>query len=206
MTFKQQLAKATPAQHKLTYQVFNLNKNEQVLFNFTGQIAQGTSSSDRLGDSVYLEALNIHLRLNTLNAILNPVNLHFALLWSSDELTTNTAIYPLPTTAVSPNMDWTLLPGAIETTSQLWNSKAVTKLADFTVDLHEVLAGTYMSKAVVVKVPLKKEFKYQQQGGQYGKNKNLYFYCYTTDYNTGNASGLQIGGCVLTADLIFKNI
>jgi len=208
MTFKTQLAKNTPAQHNIQAITSAVNQGNQFLINTTGYITQGTGISNRIGDSVYLEAINFNVRFNNDPAINTPIVWKFGVMWSGDEKTANVATYATPTTADSPLVDWTLLgPTDGDIGMTIWNSKAITKLADVNIELHEVLAGQVATKQFNLSVPLKQQFKYDKVAGTYGKFKNLYIFIKGFDIaQPPPASTLQIGGYTVTWDLIFKNI
>ena len=166
-------------------------------YNLTSKIVQGTSNSQREGDSVYLEALKIegiiHSSVDS-NAYKYRILVgysgeeHTAAAWSSTGLT-NAEIF---------------LPGTFALAAcGIVNPKAFTVLYDQVIDINSQITGEATLQSFRDTIQLKTKFPYQSAGAVYGKTKNLYVI--VLGYGVALAVNDPTGTVFMSMDLIFKD-
>lgn len=195
------IRKQEPAKHWTGTISANLLHSNIYCFNATGGITQGTSNAQRDGDSIRLEALKLKGFVQTTTAakaytyrvIVGYTGLEYAGVNTNLGLAgagVNDLFQPNTTTGWVPN-------GVI-------NAKAVTVIADYTVDVPSLITGVEDICSIDMLVPLNTKFPYQAGAATYGKFKNLVVW--VTSGVVGGSSGVTATGVTYMGyDLIFKN-
>lgn len=165
--------------------------------NLTAQIGQGTGNADRLGDSIYLEALKLE---GFFQSATDPNAYRFRLIvgYSGEEygVTTFTAGNLTATELFLPSTTTTPTNGII-------NPKAFTVLYDEVHDINSQVENYRTIASTRTTIQLKQQFPYQASTSVYGKTKNLY--AVVVAYAADVAAATPIGSAVLSYDLIFKD-
>lgn len=205
MTFKKQLAAATPANHMVFNSGAGTTHQVQYLYNICARVAQGLGLDDRQGDAIYMEAVKLNIQLAT-DTVSNAYHYRIMLFYSRDEYTTLGQTYSAGILATGTPLGDMILPSqnSFTAASLITNPKCVTKVFDLVVDINSQVTGAASAKTLSLNIPLKKEFKYSTNG-QYGKFKNLYLLIVPEAYG-GTLATTDAGDYFFNLDLIYKNI
>lgn len=196
-SFKSKVKSINPAKHLSNSTGVTINNTEIYTLNFTSQIVEGTSNAQRLGDSVYLEALKLEGFFQSATAA-NCYRFRLLVGYSGEEY--------VPSTLQTGNLvaNQLFLPNTITTPSLgIINPKAFTVLYDEVHDLNSQVVDYRTIGSFRCTIPLKQQFPYQAQGSLLGKLKNLY--AVVIAYAADVAVSVPIGSAVMSYDLIFKD-
>lgn len=181
-------------------QVFPMTHNSIYTNNLTAQVTAGTTNEDRQGDGIYMQGLKV--TGNFISAVTaGAYRYRVMVLTSSQEYNFGIGFgNGLTVTEIfQPNSGTSIRPSAIV------NSKAVTVLHDEQFDINSQIAATSDIVSTEFYVPLKRKFLYQEDGGIFGKNKNLYLVI--IGYVAGGIPNVtSAGGGYFNTDLVFKNL
>lgn len=196
-SFKSKVKSINPAKHLSNSTGVTINNTEIYTLNFTSQIIQGTTNAQRLGDSVYLEALKLE---GFFQSATDPNCYRFRLMigYSGEEYG--------PAVLQNGNLTASelFLPNTVTTpTLGVVNPKAFTLLYDEVHDLNSQVTDYRTIGSFRATIPLKQQFPYQAPGSAFGKTKNLY--CVVVAYAADVAVSVPIGSAVMSYDLIFKD-
>lgn len=175
----------------------NMTMNTLYTYNVTSKVAQGTGVNQRIGDSIYLEALKI--RGNYIvpqdaggyvaRILVGYSGEEYSATGFASGLGTGEVFHAPTANAWSPN--------------GLINSKAFTVLYDQTIDINTLTTTNEELSSFVATVPLKKDHDYQAAASIYGKKTNLYIV--VVGAAVGGSSGTtNVGNIIMSLDLIFK--
>lgn len=199
-SFGAAVRKLQPAKHLTAIAGAALLQNQIQGFAPTSKIVQGTDNNDRIGDSVFLEALKINYNVET-NTTAGAYVFRVIVGYSGEEYgaatfsttTLTSAELFLPTTGTE---YWK--------TNACINPKAFTVLYDQTIDANSQIAATRDVQSMSVTIPLKSRFPYQTDASGYGKFKNLYIIVLGS-VSGGTDNTTSVGNMTCTYDLIFKD-
>lgn len=196
-TFKSKVKSINPAKHLSGNTGVTINNAVIYTMNLTAQIGQGTGNNNRLGDSVYLEALKME---GFFQSATDPNAYRFRLIigWSGEEYGTTTLASGSLTSSelFLPSTDTTV-------TNAIVNPKAFTTLYDEVHDLNSQVSDYRTIQSTRFTIQIKQSFPYQAATSVYGKTKNLY--AVVVAYAADVAANTAIGSAVLSYDLIFKD-
>lgn len=167
----------------------------------TQNIAAGTSISGRLGDAVKLHKLRLNgyvfaAALANANAKFR-VTVFYSSTAKAASTTTSGAFAPID---LFLNNTYTLSP----ITGQI-DEKALTLLADQTIDLNSIVASSSDVKSWTMDIYLKDiKMNFIESGSAFGETKNLYI-CYQA-YSIAGANPTNCGAMFFSYDLQFKDI
>lgn len=167
----------------------------------TQAIVRGTANDQRIGDSVFLEAIKLNFYGVSNPAITKAVELRVIVCYSGEEYST-----PFAFTASG------LQPSEMFVTSALngWmpnslvNPKGITVLDDRTIVYNNSISGVADLESHSYTVSLKTKFPYQSAGSVYGKTRNLYVVVMGSilDGVTNSTLAYSVN---FSGDLIFKD-
>lgn len=168
----------------------------------TQALAVGSNNDQRIGDSVYLEALKLNFYGVSNASITKAVELRVIVCYSGEEFTN-------PFSFISSGLQAGQL--FVTSTTNGWmpnslvNPKAVTVLDDRTIVYNNSISGVADLESLSYTVSLKTKFPYQSIGSTFGKNRNLYVVV-TGAILDGVTNSTLAYSMNVSADLIFKNI
>lgn len=196
---KSQLMKMKPAFHLSYESAVALNNNALYTVYPTQAIVQGTSNTNRLGDSITLCAMKVRGIFNTAT-LADGYRYRIIVGWTGEEYTSPTALL---TSALAPIELYLPFTGGTLLSNGIVNPKAFTALYDETIDINSQTPTTNDLSSFAFTVPLNDQlFEYQSGGSIYGKTKNLAIV--VMGYGIASAAG-TCGGVTCTWDLVFKN-
>lgn len=191
---------AQPAKHISRQISANLLQNEGQSANLTANIVQGVEDSERLGDSVYLEAVKLNVTCETPTTA-GAYSFRLIAGFSGEEYSN----VSMANTGLSYAQMFLPATGATNfyQINNAINAKAFTTLFDQVVNINSTISSVRDTQSFHVTIPLKQKFDYQSAFSVYGKTKNLYV------YGIGSVAGgtdntTAVGNVFVTYDLIFK--
>lgn len=187
-----------PSFHSSTNTVTSLAHNAIYATNLTGQIAQGTGISNRIGDSVRLQSLNIKGYFNT-DTNANAYTYRLMLVYSREQVNFSTFLVN-GLTESNLFLPGTTGAGAV---NGVVNTKVVSVLYDETFVINSLVTGAADMNAIARNIAINSHFPYDPSGSVFGKFKNLYLV--TTGTTITSTAGTPLGRLVLSTDLVFKN-
>lgn len=202
VSLKTLIKRTEPSKH------YTLENNAALLHNTlytcvpTQGITQGTSITNRSGDSVYLCALKIagqYLSATTAGAY----SMRIIVGWTGEELST---------VGISTGLVSGLGLGDVflSTTASIWtpngqiNAKGFTTLYDQTIDINSQISAVSDISSFGFTVPINQSFNYQSAAGVQGKTRNLCVLV-VAGVAYGSTGVTAAGNCIWSADLIFKD-
>lgn len=200
-TLKKKMLALKPAFHKtVSDQTTGRSMIQGSIYSFspTQAVTQGTDNVNRVGDSIYIEALKIKGYFLS-NDTSGAYNYRIIVGFSGEEVAC----------AASYSNSWTStdtflpLTGVTALTSGIVNPKAFTVLYDATIDINSPGAAQNELHSIDETIQIQTQFDYQGSASQYGKDRNLYVIVMGHRFNA--ALGADIGAVYLSHDLIFKN-
>lgn len=187
-----------PAKHFLTADTTlaqTLTQGTSYVHSPTMNIAKGTADNQRIGDSVYLEALKFKILAYDDTAITQPVIYQIVFGYIDDDT--------FNATGWQTGSGYTFGNGTTYGVMSIPDPKKFTSLAEYTIRLPHVLANSETAEVLEDTIQLKKSFTYET-GQAYGKDRNLV--CFIKGITIGGTTGSTIvGDIILTYDLIFKD-
>lgn len=179
----------------------SLVHNDSWIISPTQFLGQGTAVGQRIGDSVYLQSLQMSGYL-TSSALANAAcKYRFIVFWSNQQYAASAWQLNIvaPSTLAQPGTA-PLNQGP----NLIVNPRAITVLADFVMDINCNVSGAGELKSYNVTIPLNQNFNYNTPGGVYGKTKNLYVWMTSIIY--GGTGGTSSSGSMQNSfNLKFKD-
>lgn len=201
-TFQQKVKETQQAKHFSGTAIATLLHNGLLAQYPTRGILQGVANNERLGDSVFLEAIKIKGFYNaptTSNAYVCRIMVGY----TGEEYTTALNSGNLIAGDIAVNE--VFLPGTdnISQTNALVNAKAIQILYDTTIDVNSQVDLARTTHSFAFTVQLNKKFPYQRAGSTFGKFKNLVIIA--TGFAPGATPLAGIGDISYGYDLIFRD-
>lgn len=176
----------------------SMTDNQYYVLSPTQQIVPGSSGTTRVGDEVYLQSLQLSGWFASSTAAGATQKFRCQVVWHRKET---------PATAFVLNglsgTDLFHVDTFASIVNGIVNTNAVTVLADFVVDINQVLTGVNELKSFNIVVPLHTTFKYKDVGGVYGKQKNLYVVL--TAYIAGGLGTANAGSFTVSSLIKYKD-
>lgn len=198
-SFKQKVKSTEPAKHSTVAPSQNPMKADTLYtFSPTQAVTQGTGNTNRLGDSIELQALKVKGFFNTASPT-GAYTFRIIVGFSGEEYSVastfgsglgGTEIF-LPSTTTN----WVA--------NGIVNPKAFTALYDQTFDINSMIASASENQSYAFTVPINQTFNYQASASTMGKFKNLYIVIVGNVFG-GTTGTTDIGAAFMATDLIFK--
>lgn len=195
-TFKARVRDIPPAKHHAGISETVLTDNQIFTMGVTQGVGPGTGNNQRIGDSIFLEALKINGHIQSAETS-NGYKYRIIVGYSGEEYGATVLTSGLLSTSE------VFLPSGGENVNKIVNPKSFTSVYDEIIDINSQIEGDGTVQSFRATIPLKKNFPYQQATSVYGKNTNLYVV--VIGYGIGVADGTPVGAIYLTYDLVFKN-
>lgn len=195
-TFKARVRDIPPAKHHAGVSETVLTDNGIFTMGITQGVGPGTGNNQRIGDSIFLEALKINGHFQS-SENSNGYKFRVIVGYSGEEYGTTV----LATGNLSAQEIF--LPSGGENINKIVNPKAFTAVYDEVIDINSQIEGDGTIQSYRATIPLKKNFPYQEATSVYGKTNNLYVV--VIGYGIGLVDGTSVGAIYMTYDLIFKN-
>jgi len=158
----------------------------------TQGVVPGNTASTRVGDSVYLQSLNINGFFESSSVANQTDKFRCIVFWHTTQLPASTLTPNVVTgTQVFFPNTFNLVPNGII------NPKATSVLADFVIDINQQITGAKDIKSFNFVVPLNQTFNYGVAGGPYGKTKSLYVTF--VSMTPGGSNGVSATGAINAA-------
>lgn len=201
-TFQQKVKETQQAKHFTGTAIATLLHNGLLAQYPTRGIVQGVANNERLGDSVFLEAIKIKGFYNAPTAS-NAYVCRIMVGYTGEEYTTGTN--PSNLVAGDITTQELFLPGTdtIGSVNGLVNSKAIQIMYDTTIDVNSQVDLARTTHSFAFTVQLNKKFPYQRAGSTFGKFKNLVIIA--TGFAPGATPLAGIGDISYGFDLIFRD-
>lgn len=199
-SFKKRVKQTEPAKHYAGTTPVSLVHNTGVTLIPTAGVVQGTSNSQREGDSIDLAALKIRGFYNS-SSTAGAYTCRIIVGWTGEEYNNGTVLASgLGSSEVFlANTVTSLVPAGII------NPKAFTVLYDTVIDVNSLIAASLDIESFAFTVPLNDTtFPYQADASVFGKQKNLAVYVVAAVAG-GTTGTTAAGGITMTYDLVFKD-
>lgn len=195
-TFKARVRDIPPAKHHAGVSETVLTDNTIFTMGITQGVGPGTGNNQRIGDSIFLEALKINGHIQSAETS-NGYKYRIIVGYSGEEYGT--------TVLASGNLtsNEIFLPSGGENVNKIVNPKTFTAIYDEVIDINSQIEGDGTVQSFRATIPLKRNFPYQQATSVYGKNVNLYVV--VIGYGIGVVDGTPVGAIYMTYDMVFKN-
>jgi hypothetical protein len=195
-TFKARVRDIPPAKHHSGISETVITDNQIFTMGITQGVGPGTGNNQRIGDSIFLEALKINGHFQS-SEVSNGYKYRILVGYSGEEYGT------LVLASGNLNTGELFLPSGGENVNKIVNPKSFTAIYDEVVDINSQIEGDGTIQSFRATIPLKRNFDYQQATSVYGKTVNLYVV--VIGYAIGTVDASPIGAIYLTYDLIYKN-
>lgn len=198
-SLKDKIRQLEPAKHFQTTDTTlgqTLTHNVAYVHSPTMNILKGTSDNQRVGDTIYLEAIKFKLLAYDSPSINQPVFYQVVFGYIDVDTLTNVGWQGATTS------DFTYSNGLTYGVMDIVDPKKITTIAEYTIKLPHVVEGSSTAELLEDTIQLKTRFVYET-ANQFGKYKNLV--CYIKGIMIGGTPSLLIGDVLLTYDLIYKD-
>jgi len=166
----------------------------------TQNITQGTTNSQRIGDSVHLLSLKVSGWVCSNATLTKATEFRIITLYSGEEYSCGGSL-TTPTFSGSELWVTTATPGWGP--NSITNPKAVTILDDRRITLNNSISSVSDLESFNYTVPLNTDFDYQATGSVYGKTRNLYVVVIGAILD-GTSGSTAWGVTNVFTDLVFK--
>lgn len=202
-SFHQKLLNEIPCFHfSFADNLVNQSMTHNTIYEYspTQGIVQGSAVNQRFGDEINLVALKINgIYLSPSAAAYSQ--LRIIVCYSDKEVSAT----PSFTSALGSQDIFLPATGITWGPTSITNPKAVTVLDDRTIVVNGFVSGQSEIQNINYTVPLGTKFPYRQEGGTYGKFKNMYIVVIGACQN-GVTGTTAAGTVLLSGDLMFKNM
>lgn len=177
----------------------SMTHNTIYTLNITQAITQGTSNSNRQGDSIFMSSLALKgMVFSAVTA--NAYQFRILVGWSGVEYAAATL-----TSGLGANEIFLPSTGASFQTNGIINPKAFQAIYDNTIDINSQVAATIDICRIVERLRLNHKFNFRQGGSTFGDTRNLYLVAIAC-VNGGTTGVTAAGQAFVATDLVFKNL
>ena len=178
----------------------SINQDDIHVLSPTQNISQGTAINQRLGDQVKLKSLNINGFFSAATLANANVKFRVSVFYCTEGKSASSGTIGAFTSSelFLPNTNTTPSYGQFD-------EKAVTLLADMTMDLNSNISTSQEVKSFVINIPLKNvKCNYKESGSAFSDKKNIYIM--VTGYTPVALNVTDLGQLFYSYDLEFTDI
>lgn len=168
-TVKRMMATQSEAKVKDANINATLTNGDVFSYNLTAQIVQGTADGTRVGDEIYLKTLELR-GFVAAHTVSGAYSYRVIVGWSGEELNPAT----LATGGLTFGQIFMPNLGAATSAFGVINKKAFTAISDRFYDVNSQIAGIVDLSTALTTPKCVGKFKFQANGSQFGKTRNLY--------------------------------